>query len=145
MASRGRPELAAMHPATRRATRPLSRLESAGRTRWSAEQTSFFLTNLGWSLEEVSTAEDRHHWAVRFRYRSPARFLPGGSGGGGPACAGCGADDGIGHTANCLAHGCDLANERFGLRIRLEGPVDGLHGRSQPRQVGRGRRDDLAD
>jgi predicted O-methyltransferase YrrM len=25
---------------------------------------SFFLTNLGWSLEEVSTAEDRHHWAV---------------------------------------------------------------------------------
>ena len=25
---------------------------------------SFFLANLGWALEEVSTAEDRHHWAV---------------------------------------------------------------------------------
>jgi len=25
---------------------------------------SFFVTNLDWSLEEVSTAEDRHHWAV---------------------------------------------------------------------------------
>ena len=25
---------------------------------------SFSLTNLGWALEEVSTAEDRHHWAV---------------------------------------------------------------------------------
>ena len=29
-----------------------------------ARAASFFLTNLGWSLEEVSTAEDRHHWAV---------------------------------------------------------------------------------
>lgn len=25
---------------------------------------SFFLANLGWSLGETSTAEDRHHWAV---------------------------------------------------------------------------------
>ncbi len=25
---------------------------------------SFFLTNLGWSAAEVSTAQDRHHWAV---------------------------------------------------------------------------------
>jgi len=25
---------------------------------------SFFEANLGWSLEEVSTEEDRHHWAV---------------------------------------------------------------------------------
>jgi cephalosporin hydroxylase len=24
----------------------------------------FFLTNRGWALEEISTAEDRHHWAV---------------------------------------------------------------------------------
>ena len=29
-----------------------------------AKAASFFLANLGWSLEEVSTAEDRHHWAV---------------------------------------------------------------------------------
>jgi predicted O-methyltransferase YrrM len=29
-----------------------------------ARAVSFFLTNLGWSAEEVSTAEDRHHWAV---------------------------------------------------------------------------------
>jgi predicted O-methyltransferase YrrM len=29
-----------------------------------ARAASFFVTNLGWSLEEVSTAEDRHHWAV---------------------------------------------------------------------------------
>jgi predicted O-methyltransferase YrrM len=29
-----------------------------------ARAVSFFLTNLGWVLEEVSTAEDRHHWAV---------------------------------------------------------------------------------
>lgn len=29
-----------------------------------ARAVSFFLANLGWSLEEVSTAEDRHHWAV---------------------------------------------------------------------------------
>jgi predicted O-methyltransferase YrrM len=29
-----------------------------------ARAVSFFLTNLGWSLEEVSTAEDHHHWAV---------------------------------------------------------------------------------
>ena len=25
---------------------------------------SFFLTNRGWTLEEISTAEERHHWAV---------------------------------------------------------------------------------
>jgi predicted O-methyltransferase YrrM len=29
-----------------------------------ARAASFFLANLGWSLEQVSTAEDRHHWAV---------------------------------------------------------------------------------
>jgi hypothetical protein len=29
-----------------------------------ARAVSFFVTNLGWSPEEVSTAEDRHHWAV---------------------------------------------------------------------------------
>jgi predicted O-methyltransferase YrrM len=29
-----------------------------------ARAVSFFQTNLGWSLEEASTAEDRHHWAV---------------------------------------------------------------------------------
>ena len=29
-----------------------------------ARAASFFLANLGWSLEEVSTAEDRHHWAA---------------------------------------------------------------------------------
>jgi predicted O-methyltransferase YrrM len=29
-----------------------------------ARAASFFVTNLGWSLQEVSTAEDRHHWAV---------------------------------------------------------------------------------
>jgi predicted O-methyltransferase YrrM len=29
-----------------------------------ARAASFFLANLGWSLEEVSTAQDRHHWAV---------------------------------------------------------------------------------
>lgn len=29
-----------------------------------ARAVSFFLANLGWSLEEVSTAEDRHHWAA---------------------------------------------------------------------------------
>lgn len=29
-----------------------------------ARAVSFFLANLGWSLEEVSTAEARHHWAV---------------------------------------------------------------------------------
>ena len=29
-----------------------------------ARAASFFRANLGWSLEEVSTAEDRHHWAV---------------------------------------------------------------------------------
>jgi predicted O-methyltransferase YrrM len=29
-----------------------------------ARAVSFFVANLGWSLEEVSTAEDRHHWAV---------------------------------------------------------------------------------
>ena len=29
-----------------------------------ARAASFFVTNLGWSLEEVSTTQDRHHWAV---------------------------------------------------------------------------------
>ncbi len=29
-----------------------------------ARAASFFLTNLGWTLEAVSTAEERHHWAV---------------------------------------------------------------------------------
>jgi predicted O-methyltransferase YrrM len=29
-----------------------------------ARAASFCLTNLGWSLEDVSTADDRHHWAV---------------------------------------------------------------------------------
>jgi len=29
-----------------------------------ARAASFFRATLGWSLEEVSTAEDRHHWAV---------------------------------------------------------------------------------
>jgi predicted O-methyltransferase YrrM len=29
-----------------------------------ARAASFFRANLGWSLAEVSTAEDRHHWAV---------------------------------------------------------------------------------
>jgi predicted O-methyltransferase YrrM len=29
-----------------------------------ARAVSFFVANLGWSLEDVSTAEDRHHWAV---------------------------------------------------------------------------------
>jgi predicted O-methyltransferase YrrM len=29
-----------------------------------ARAASFFRANLGWSLEEVSAAEDRHHWAV---------------------------------------------------------------------------------
>ena len=29
-----------------------------------ARAASFFQANLGWSLEEASTAEDRHHWAV---------------------------------------------------------------------------------
>jgi hypothetical protein len=29
-----------------------------------ARAASFFLANLGWALEEVSTTEDRHHWAV---------------------------------------------------------------------------------
>jgi predicted O-methyltransferase YrrM len=29
-----------------------------------AQAASFCLTNLGWSLEDVSTADDHHHWAV---------------------------------------------------------------------------------
>jgi predicted O-methyltransferase YrrM len=29
-----------------------------------ARAASFFLTNRSWALEEISTAEDRHHWAV---------------------------------------------------------------------------------
>ena len=29
-----------------------------------AHAASFCVTNLGWTLEEVSTADDRHHWAV---------------------------------------------------------------------------------
>ena len=38
-----------------------------------ARAASFFLTNLGWSLEEVSTAEDRHHWAVLRTSAEPDR------------------------------------------------------------------------
>jgi predicted O-methyltransferase YrrM len=29
-----------------------------------ARAASFFLANLGWAVEEVSAAEERHHWAV---------------------------------------------------------------------------------
>jgi predicted O-methyltransferase YrrM len=29
-----------------------------------ARAASFFLTNLNWALEETSTTDDRHHWAV---------------------------------------------------------------------------------
>ncbi len=29
-----------------------------------ARAAAFFLANLGWNLEEISTVEDRHHWAV---------------------------------------------------------------------------------
>ena len=29
-----------------------------------ARAVAFFVANLGWSLEEISTDEDRHHWAV---------------------------------------------------------------------------------
>jgi Methyltransferase domain len=29
-----------------------------------ARAAAFCLTNLGWTLEEASTAEPRHHWAV---------------------------------------------------------------------------------
>jgi predicted O-methyltransferase YrrM len=29
-----------------------------------ARAASFFVANLGWSKEEICTAEDRHHWAV---------------------------------------------------------------------------------
>lgn len=29
-----------------------------------ARAASFFLANLGWALEETSTTDDRHHWAV---------------------------------------------------------------------------------
>ena len=29
-----------------------------------ARAASFFVTNLGWAVEEISAAEDRHHWAV---------------------------------------------------------------------------------
>jgi len=29
-----------------------------------ARAVSFFVTNLGWIVEEVSTADDRHHWAA---------------------------------------------------------------------------------
>ncbi len=29
-----------------------------------ARAAAFFVTNLGWAVEEVSAAEDRHHWAV---------------------------------------------------------------------------------
>jgi predicted O-methyltransferase YrrM len=32
---------------------------------------SFFLTNLGWTLEEVSTEDDDHHWAVLRTSRVP--------------------------------------------------------------------------
>jgi predicted O-methyltransferase YrrM len=36
-----------------------------------ARAASFCVTNLGWSREEVSTADDRHHWAVLRTSRSP--------------------------------------------------------------------------
>jgi predicted O-methyltransferase YrrM len=36
-----------------------------------ARAVSFFVSNLGWTLEEVSTAEDRHHWAVLRTSRLP--------------------------------------------------------------------------
>ena len=29
-----------------------------------ARAASFCVTNLGWTFEEVSTGDDRHHWAV---------------------------------------------------------------------------------
>ena len=29
-----------------------------------AKAVCFFVTNRGWSIEETSAAEDRHHWAV---------------------------------------------------------------------------------
>ncbi len=29
-----------------------------------ARAASFFLTNLGWTLKEVATDEEHHHWAV---------------------------------------------------------------------------------
>ena len=29
-----------------------------------ARAASFFVTNLGWTIEEVSTADEHHHWAV---------------------------------------------------------------------------------
>jgi len=38
-----------------------------------ARAASFFLTNRGWSLQEVSTAEDRHHWAVLRTSTEPDR------------------------------------------------------------------------
>jgi predicted O-methyltransferase YrrM len=38
-----------------------------------ARAASFFLTNLGWSLEELSTAEDHHHWAVLRTSAEPDR------------------------------------------------------------------------
>lgn len=38
-----------------------------------ARAASFFLANLGWTLEEVSTAEDRHHWAVLRTSAKPDR------------------------------------------------------------------------
>jgi hypothetical protein len=36
-----------------------------------ARAASFFLTNLGWQLEEVSDTEPRHHWAVLRTSTSP--------------------------------------------------------------------------
>lgn len=36
-----------------------------------ARAASFFLANHGWALEEVSTAETRHHWAVLRTGASP--------------------------------------------------------------------------
>jgi predicted O-methyltransferase YrrM len=36
-----------------------------------ARAVSFFVSNLGWTLEEVSTADDRHHWAVLRTSRLP--------------------------------------------------------------------------
>lgn len=39
-----------------------------------ARAVSFFVTNLDWSLEEISTADERHHWAVlRTRAEPDAR------------------------------------------------------------------------
>ena len=36
-----------------------------------ARAVSFFVSNLGWTIEAVSTVEDRHHWAVLRTSRLP--------------------------------------------------------------------------